>query len=228
MTTQKWVFTCWPWEANHPHSQVKQPLPAVSSFFFYSPQSEHSASEGQESNLRHGVSVNQSDIKNQTWIMVKTTLKTLKRLKQKSANFLIDSATNQRLAYYCINKSEIRIRYCQPIRSRYSPASNGEACSTGAILHSQLSLTNQRWASLCVNQSQSLSHLTKQNWLHGGDWCCWTGVTTLVFVARWGKVGLMNRDEGTVDGEADTTEVEVVKEDWKMIVKTAGRIEVQL
>ena len=38
----------------------------------------------------------------------------------------------------------------------------------------------------------------------------------------------MNRDEGTVDGEADTTEVEVVKEDWKMIVKTAGRIEVQL
>ena len=38
----------------------------------------------------------------------------------------------------------------------------------------------------------------------------------------------MNRDEGTVDGEADTTEVEVVKEDRKMIVKTAGRIEIQL
>ena len=38
----------------------------------------------------------------------------------------------------------------------------------------------------------------------------------------------MDRDEGPVDGEADTTEVEVVKEDRKMIVKTAGRIEVQL
>ena len=38
----------------------------------------------------------------------------------------------------------------------------------------------------------------------------------------------MKRDEGTVDGEADTIEVEVVKKDRKMIVKTAGRIEVQL